>query len=71
LSALSAAYADNRLSNLQMLCEERGLFLEIADNIRGFGLTILKGQMELRDGKIWSRFLVEVEKEPYVHIPHF
>ena len=71
MSALSAAYADNRLSNLQMLCEERGLFLEIADNIRGFGLTILKGQMELRGGKIWSRFLVEVEKELYVHIPHF
>ncbi|EES11275.1 hypothetical protein BDA96_06G198800 [Sorghum bicolor] len=48
---------------VEMLCEERGLFLEIADNIRGFGLTILKGQMELRDGKIWSRFLVEANRE--------
>lgn len=48
---------------LQMLCEERGFFLEIADNIRGFGLTILKGLMELRDSKIWARFLVEVENE--------
>ncbi|OEL35945.1 Transcription factor LHW [Dichanthelium oligosanthes] len=47
----------------KMLCEERGLFLEIADNIRGFGLTILKGLMELRDGKIWARFLVEANRE--------
>jgi hypothetical protein len=46
-----------------MLCEERGFFLEIADTIRGFGLTILKGLMELRDGKIMARFLVEVEKK--------
>ncbi|KAG2568095.1 hypothetical protein PVAP13_7NG291200 [Panicum virgatum] len=48
---------------IEMLCEERGLFLEIADNIRGFGLTILKGLMELRDGKIWARFLVETSRE--------
>ncbi|KAJ1272455.1 hypothetical protein BS78_06G202700 [Paspalum vaginatum] len=48
---------------VEMLCEERGLFLEIADNIRGFGLTILKGLMELRDGKIWSQFLVEANRE--------
>ncbi|PUZ48494.1 hypothetical protein GQ55_7G248900 [Panicum hallii var. hallii] len=48
---------------IEMLCEERGLFLEIADNIRGFGLTILKGLMELRDGKIWARFLVEANRE--------
>ncbi|CAL5030530.1 unnamed protein product [Urochloa decumbens] len=48
---------------VEMLCEERGLFLEIADNIRGFGLTILKGLMELRDGKIWARFLVEANRE--------
>jgi hypothetical protein len=46
----------------QMLCEERGFFLEIADTIRGFGLTILKGLMELRDGKIMARFLVEANK---------
>uniref|UniRef100_A0A0A9GBP6 BHLH domain-containing protein n=1 Tax=Arundo donax TaxID=35708 RepID=A0A0A9GBP6_ARUDO len=47
---------------VEMLCEERGLFLEIADKIRGFGLTILKGLMELRDSKIWARFLVEANK---------
>lgn len=45
---------------LQMLCEERGLFLEIADFIRGLGLTILKGVMETRNDKIWARFAVEV-----------
>ncbi|CAN6274955.1 unnamed protein product [Urochloa humidicola] len=48
---------------VEMLCEERGFFLEIADNIRGFGLTILKGLMELRDGKIMARFLVEANKK--------
>lgn len=45
---------------LQMLCEEQGFFLEIADIIRGFGLTILKGVMEVRDDKVWARFVVEV-----------
>lgn len=44
----------------QMLCEERGFFLEIADLIRGMGLTILKGVMEARNDKIWARFAVEV-----------
>uniref|UniRef100_A0A0A9G8U9 Uncharacterized protein n=1 Tax=Arundo donax TaxID=35708 RepID=A0A0A9G8U9_ARUDO len=48
---------------VEMLCEERGFFLEIADSIRGFGLTILKGLMELRDGKIWARFLVEANRD--------
>lgn len=43
-----------------MLCEERGLFLEIADIVRGLGLTILKGVMETRNGKVWARFAVEV-----------
>ncbi|KAJ3680152.1 hypothetical protein LUZ60_016430 [Juncus effusus] len=48
---------------VEMLCEERGFFLEIADIIRGFGLTILKGVMELRERKIWARFLVEANRE--------
>lgn len=43
-----------------MLCEERGFFLEIADLIRGMGLTILKGVMKARNDKIWARFAVEV-----------
>ncbi|XP_010252756.1 PREDICTED: uncharacterized protein LOC104594230 isoform X2 [Nelumbo nucifera] len=48
---------------VEMLCEERGLFLEIADIIRGFGLTILKGVMEARDDKIWARFVVEANRD--------
>lgn len=48
------------LSFFQMLCEEQGFFLEIADLIRGMGLTILKGVMEARNDKIWACFAVEV-----------
>ena len=48
-----------------MLCEERGFFLEIADIIRGMGLTILKGVMETRNDKIWARFTVEVNYPEY------
>ncbi|XP_057782032.1 transcription factor LHW-like isoform X2 [Salvia miltiorrhiza] len=47
---------------VEMLCEERGLFLEIADIIRGLGLTILKGLMETRNDKIWARFAVEANR---------
>ncbi|KAK4408401.1 Transcription factor LHW [Sesamum angolense] len=48
---------------VEMLCEERGLFLEIADIIRGLGLTILKGLMETRNNKIWARFAVEANRD--------
>ncbi|KAM7502354.1 hypothetical protein LguiB_001258 [Lonicera macranthoides] len=48
---------------VEMLCEERGLFLEIADIIRGLGLTILKGVMENRNDKIWARFAVEANRD--------
>ncbi|PKA47018.1 Transcription factor LHW [Apostasia shenzhenica] len=46
---------------VEMLCEERGCFLEIADLIRGLGLTILKGVIESRKDKIWACFAVEPE----------
>ncbi|KAK8479090.1 hypothetical protein V6N13_063314 [Hibiscus sabdariffa] len=48
---------------VEMLCEERGFFLEIADLIRGLGLTILKGIMETRRNKIWARFAVEADRD--------
>ncbi|KAH7680718.1 Transcription factor MYC/MYB N-terminal protein [Dioscorea alata] len=48
---------------VEMLCEERGFFLEIADLIRGMGLTILKGVMESRDDKIWARFVAEANRD--------
>nr|GMD14450.1 transcription factor LHW-like [Ipomoea batatas] len=48
---------------VKMLCEERGLFLEIADVIRGLGLTILIGVIETRNEKIWARFAVEANRD--------
>ncbi|KAJ1407475.1 hypothetical protein SESBI_24282 [Sesbania bispinosa] len=48
---------------VEMLCEDRGFFLEIADLIRGLGLTILKGVMEAHNDKIWARFAVEANRD--------
>ncbi|EPS62249.1 hypothetical protein M569_12542, partial [Genlisea aurea] len=49
---------------VEMVYEERGLFLEIADVIRGLGLTILKGVMETRNDNICcARFAVEANRE--------
>ncbi|KAH9302694.1 hypothetical protein KI387_014277 [Taxus chinensis] len=52
---------------VEMLCEEHGLFLEIADTIRGLGLIILKGFMEAQNLKIWARFVVEANKNVQPH----
>ncbi|KAM0001184.1 putative transcription factor LHW [Helianthus debilis subsp. tardiflorus] len=46
-----------------MLCEERGSFLEIADGIKGLGLTILKGVIKSRNDKIWAHFTVEANRD--------
>ncbi|KAK8284065.1 hypothetical protein V6Z12_D08G133800 [Gossypium hirsutum] len=48
---------------VEMLCEDGGFFLEIAEVIRGFPLNILKGVMELQEDKIWARFIVEADKQ--------
>ncbi|KAK1647063.1 hypothetical protein QYE76_064868 [Lolium multiflorum] len=48
---------------VEMICEDRGIFLEIADFIKGLGLTILKGVMEARKSKIWARFTVEANRD--------
>ncbi|KAK4762592.1 hypothetical protein SAY86_008360 [Trapa natans] len=48
---------------IEMLCENQGLFLEIADVIRRLGLTILAGVMESRYGNIWARFAVEANRD--------
>lgn len=48
---------------IEMVCEKRGLFLEIADIIRRLGLTILKGVMEACNDMIWARFTVEANRE--------
>lgn len=48
---------------VEMLCEEQGLFLEIADLVRSLGLTILKGVLEARKDKVWARFTVEASRD--------
>lgn len=45
---------------MQMLCNEHGLFLEIAQVIRTANLTILKGVVESRSNDTWAHFVVEV-----------
>ncbi|KAF7828105.1 transcription factor bHLH157 [Senna tora] len=55
---------------IEILCEEQGLFLEITEIIRGFGLNILKGTMEIRENKLWGRFIVEA-KRPVTRIDVF
>uniref|UniRef100_A0A1J3CUR4 Transcription factor LHW n=1 Tax=Noccaea caerulescens TaxID=107243 RepID=A0A1J3CUR4_NOCCA len=52
-----------RIFQVEMLCEQRGFFLEIADWIRSLGLTILKGVIETRIDKIWARFTVEANRD--------
>ncbi|XP_034693889.1 transcription factor EMB1444-like isoform X1 [Vitis riparia] len=47
---------------IEMLCNEHGLFLEIAQVIRGLELTILKGVMESRCDNMWAQFIVEVSR---------
>ncbi|KAL0741013.1 hypothetical protein Bca4012_082526 [Brassica carinata] len=52
-----------RIFQVEMLCEQRGFFLEIADWIRSLGMTILKGVIETRINKIWARFTVEASRD--------
>ncbi|CAJ1976353.1 unnamed protein product [Sphenostylis stenocarpa] len=47
---------------IEMLYEEQGIFLEIIDIIRGFGLNILKAKMERKKNKLWARFIVEASR---------
>ncbi|KAL8138993.1 hypothetical protein V2J09_004994 [Rumex salicifolius] len=54
---------------IEMLCEDCDHFLEIAEAIRGLGMTILKGTTEIQGDKTWIRFVVEVsETLPPGHI---
>lgn len=47
---------------IEMLCNEQGMFLEIAQVIRSFNLTILKGEMEDSEKKTWAHFIVETSR---------
>ncbi|KAL3817882.1 hypothetical protein ACJIZ3_003787 [Penstemon smallii] len=51
---------------IKIICEEQGFYLEIVNIIRGFGLVILNGVMEVRDTKIWAHFIVEPEGNQHV-----
>ncbi|KAJ0602449.1 putative transcription factor LHW [Helianthus annuus] len=51
---------------IEMLYKEKGLFLEIVDMIRQFGVIILKGVMEDRGDYIRARFIVEPEANKHV-----
>ncbi|KAM7280434.1 hypothetical protein ACFE04_007568 [Oxalis oulophora] len=53
---------------IEMICEDRGFFLEIADVIRGFGFNILKGEMEVQGDKLWAHFIVEENNKENKHI---
>ncbi|KAH8485057.1 hypothetical protein H0E87_026725 [Populus deltoides] len=46
----------------EMLCDDRGVLLEIAQVIRSLDLTILKGVMESRSNDTWAHFIVEACK---------
>ncbi|CAL5334988.1 unnamed protein product [Camellia sinensis] len=47
---------------IEMLCNDNGLFLEIAEVIRRLDLTILKGVLESHENNTWAHFIVEVSR---------
>lgn len=47
---------------IEMLCNDNGLFLEIAEVIHRLDLTILKGVMESHASNTWAHFIVEVSQ---------
>ncbi|KAF5471629.1 hypothetical protein F2P56_008407 [Juglans regia] len=47
---------------IEMLCNERGLFLEIAQVIRNLEFTILKGSIHHHSNNAWAEFIVEGQK---------
>ncbi|KAE8689786.1 Basic helix-loop-helix DNA-binding superfamily protein [Hibiscus syriacus] len=44
---------------IEMICNEHGLFLDIAQVIQSFNLTILKGVMGSCSNNTWAHFIVE------------
>ncbi|XP_057754389.1 transcription factor EMB1444-like [Arachis stenosperma] len=47
---------------IEMVCNEHGFFLEIAQVIRKLELTILKGVLENRSSAAWACFIVEAPR---------
>lgn len=60
--ALMTTFFSQFLSHikLQMLCNEHGFFLEIAQVIRNLDLSILKGTIKCHSNSTWAHFIVEV-----------
>ncbi|KAG8389226.1 hypothetical protein BUALT_Bualt02G0206800 [Buddleja alternifolia] len=52
---------------VEMLCEECGQFLDVAETIRTLGLTILKGVSEAYGKKTWMCFVVEGQNNRSMH----
>ncbi|KAL5198281.1 hypothetical protein ABZP36_001793 [Zizania latifolia] len=63
---------------IEMVCEEYGLFLEIAHVLKGLEVSILKGLLESRSDKLWARFVIQASQGfdqmqilcPLMHLLH-
>ncbi|XP_066168212.1 transcription factor EMB1444 isoform X1 [Oryza sativa Japonica Group] len=47
---------------IEMVCEEYGVFLEIAHVMKDLEVTILKGLLESRSDKLWARFVIQASQ---------
>ncbi|KAF0931496.1 hypothetical protein E2562_004617 [Oryza meyeriana var. granulata] len=47
---------------IEMLCEEYGVFLEIAHVLKGLEVSILKGLLESRSDELWARFVIQTSQ---------
>lgn len=47
---------------IEMVCEEYGVFLEIAHVLKDLEVTILKGLLESRSDKLWARFVIQASQ---------
>ncbi|XP_047324082.1 transcription factor bHLH155-like isoform X2 [Impatiens glandulifera] len=55
---------------IEMHLDETDFFADIVEMIHGFGLIILKGNMETRGNKLWACFIVEAEATRHVTKQH-
>eukprot|EP00897_Mesotaenium_endlicherianum_P001309 jgi/Mesen1/1205/ME000128S00172 len=48
---------------VEVLCEAEGLTVEVLDVMRGLGLSVSKGSVETRNGKLWAQFTVVAKQD--------
>eukprot|EP00850_Spirogloea_muscicola_P001905 SM000007S20865 [mRNA] locus=s7:611829:626196:+ [translate_table: standard] len=48
---------------VEVHCKMQHSFLEVASHLQSLGLTILKGTMEMREGKLWAQYIVEATRD--------